>query len=116
MAFKRMLVDSVDIYDAIIGVMTTNGWQNITTPGNGTPIKTAGLRTSNPGVTPETTTAKTSTTAAALNGFKYDWDVLKSISSGAIAIPLYICRCPFTDCINFERFISFYRLCQGETL
>ena len=33
-----------------------------------------------------------------------------------IAIPLYICRYHFPNCTSFEHFISFYRLCQGETL
>ena len=91
MAFKKILVNSVDIYDKIIEVLCENGWQNIASVGNRTPGINDPLRTSEPGAATLTTTAITSATAAALSTFKYDWDVLRHISSGAVVQMMPYC-------------------------
>lgn len=61
MGFKRKLVNAVDMYDAILEVMTSNGWQNIST-----------MRTPAAG------------SVVVADGAGSDWDVLKSISNGAV--------------------------------
>ena len=61
MAFKQVFVNSVNTYDKVIELMTTNGWQNISSK----PTPPAGQ-------------------VVLTDGVESDWDVLKSLSNNCI--------------------------------